>query len=148
MVATMRFAPPFIALALDAALAVATSANATSQRVNGSYTSVTARDAAACARACADDGLCIAWIRNADATCDLMAIAPTAPPPADVDFGIATRAPSFAAWPSPVIAPGLADMIALAAPEIALREPETEATLALLGGPAEETLRPRLGVRQ
>lgn len=144
----MRFTPPFIALALGAALAIATSANATSQRVNGSYTSVTARDAAACARACADDGLCIAWIRNADASCELMAIAPMAPPATGAEVGIATRAPSFAAWPRPVSAPEPVVTLIVVAPEIAPREPETEATLALLGGPDDELLRPRLGTRQ
>lgn len=144
----MRIAPPFIALALGAALAAATSANATSQRVNGSYTSVTTRDAAACARACADDGLCIAWIRNADASCELMAIAPTAPPATGAEVGIATRAPSFAAWPRPASAPEPVVTLVVAAPEIASREPETEATLALLGGPDDELLRPRLGARQ
>ena len=147
MVAPMRFAPPFIALTLGAALAIATSANATGPRINGSYTSVTTRDAAACARACADDGLCIAWIRNADASCDLMAIAPTAPPAATAEVGIAARAPSFAAWPRPVTAAEPVVTLALAAPEAATRAPETEATLALLGGPEEESLRPRLGAR-
>jgi hypothetical protein len=148
MVAAMRFPPPFIALALGAALAVATSANATSQRVNGSYTSVTARDANACARACADDGLCIAWIRHADAACDLMAIAPETPAPTGAEVGIATRAPSFAAWPAPIAATEPVVMSPAATQEIAIHQPETEATLALLGGPDEETLRPRLGGRQ
>jgi hypothetical protein len=148
MVAFMRFASPIIALALGAALAAATSANATSQRVNGSYMSVTARDAAACARACADDGLCIAWIRNADASCDLMAIAPNAPPALNAEVGIATRAPSFAAWPRPATVAEPVVAIALTAPETTPREPETEATLALLGGPDDELLRPRLGGRQ
>lgn len=144
----MRFASPIIALALGAALAAATSANATSQCVNGSYMSVTARDAAACARACADDGLCIAWIRNADASCDLMAIAPNAPPALNAEVGIAERAPSFAAWPRPVTVTEPVVAVALTAPETAPREPETEATLALLGGPDDELLRPRLGGRQ
>ncbi len=144
----MRFAPPFIALALGAALAVATSANATNQRVNGSYTSVTAHDAAACARACADDGLCIAWIRQAEGACDLMAIAPTAPPAAGAEAGISQRAPSFAAWPTPVVIAEPVVLLAAAAPDDSPRQPETEATLALLGGPDEETLRPRLGASQ
>lgn len=143
----MRLAP-FIALALGAVLAAATSANATSQRINGSYTSVTAHDAAACARACADDGLCIAWIRHADAACELMAIAPTAPPAADAETGIASRAPTFAAWPAPVVAATPVATLNVASAETSPQYPETEATLALLGGPDEETLRPRLGARQ
>lgn len=142
----MRFIPPLVALALGAALATATSANATSQRINGSYTSVTARDVTACARACADDGLCIAWIRHADASCELMAIAPNAPPENGAEVGIATRAPSFAAWPTPIVAAEQTIVLAAAAPQT-IHQPETEATLALLGGPDDETLRPRLGAR-
>jgi hypothetical protein len=148
MIAAMRFAPPFIALALGAALAAATSANAANQRVNGSYMSVTARDAAACARACADDGLCIAWIRHADAACELMAIAPTTPPALGADVGIASRAPSFAAWPAPATAAEPVVTLAAATPAPILHHPETEATLALLGGPDDELLRPRLGGRE
>jgi hypothetical protein len=144
----MRFASPFIALALGAALAATTSANATSQRVNGSYTSVTARDATTCARACADDGLCIAWIRHADATCELMAIAPETPAPTGAEVGIATRAPSFAAWPAPTTATEPVIALPIATQEIVIHQVETEATLALLGGPDEEALRPRLGGRQ
>jgi hypothetical protein len=147
MVTAMRIAPPFIVLALGAALAAATSANATSQRVNGSYTSVTARDAAACARACADDGLCIAWIRHADTSCELMAIAPNAPPTNGAEVGIATRAPSFAVWPTPIVAAQPVIVLAAAAPQT-IHQPETEASLALLGGPDDETLRPRLGARE
>jgi hypothetical protein len=148
MVASMRFASPFIAIALGAALAAATSANAANQRVNGSYMSVTARDANACARACADDGLCIAWIRHADATCELMAIAPETPAPIGAEVGIATRAPSFAAWPARVAATEPVVALPVATQETAIHQPVTEATLALLGGPDEETLRPRLGGRQ
>jgi hypothetical protein len=148
MVVAMRFVPPFIALALGAALAIATSASATSQRVNGSYTSVTARNAAACARACADDGLCIAWIRHADASCDLMAIAPETPAPTGAEVGIATRAPSFAAWPAPSAATEPVIMLPIATQETTIHQVETDTTLALLGGPDEETLRPRLGDRQ
>jgi hypothetical protein len=147
MIAAMRFAPPFIALALGAALAAATSANAANQRVNGSYMTVTARDAAACARACADDGLCIAWIRHADAACELMAIAPTTPPALGADVGIASRAPSFAAWPVAVTAAAPVTLAA-ATPAPTVHHPETEATLALLGGPDDESLRPRLGGRE
>ncbi|WP_158766438.1 hypothetical protein [Terricaulis silvestris] len=144
----MRLTSPFIALALGAALAVATSANATSQRVNGSYTSVTTHDANACARACADDGLCIAWIRHADGACALMAIAPETPAPTGTEAGIASRAPSFAAWPAPSAATEPVIALPIATQETAFHQPETEATLALLGGPDGETLRPRLGGRQ
>lgn len=146
MVALMRYAP-ILALAFGAALAVLTPAGAADQRVNASYNTVTTRDVAACARACADDGLCVAWMRQQSGACDLIAVAPTAPAPDGASTGLAARAPSFAAWPAPV-AP-----IAVAVPvtethAAIISEPETETTLVLLGGPEDEMLRPRLSSRQ
>lgn len=131
----MRIAPPLAILAISVALA-ATTANAS--RVNGAYTTLATRDAAACAAACADDGLCMAWIRDANGVCELMAIAPVAPAPDGFQAGIAARAPAFAAWPKPVMtvaaAPTPPAAETAASAPIAY-EPETEDTLALLGGP-------------
>lgn len=142
----MRFAP-VLALAFGAALAVLTPAGAADQRVNASYNTVTTRDVAACARACADDGLCVAWMRQTSGACDLIAIAPTAPAPSGASAGLSSRAPSFAAWPA-AIAPIAVTAPVGETPPASIHEPETEATLVLLGGPEENSLRPRLGARQ
>ena len=57
----------------------------------GAYASLPARDAAACARLCADDSLCIAWSFQATNTCDLRATAPAAPE--GIANGLSRRAP-------------------------------------------------------
>jgi len=139
----MRFAP-ILALAFGAAITVLAPAGAADQRVNASYNTVTTRDVAACARACADDGLCVAWMRQASGACDLIAVAPTAPAPDGASTGLSSRAPSFAAWPAPIEVTASA---AQTRPAI-VHEPETEVTLLLLGGPEDNVLRPRLGARQ
>jgi hypothetical protein len=106
---------------------------------------VTTSNADACARACADDGLCIAWVRYTDGACELMAIAPSAPPSMGAEAGVASRAPPFAAWPAPVVT---AEPVVIPVASLTVRYPETEATLVLLGGPEDEGLRPRLGSRE
>jgi hypothetical protein len=142
----MRFAP-ILALAFGAAITVLTPAGAADQRVNASYNTVTTRDVAACARACADDGLCVAWMRQASGACDLIAVAPTAPAPDGASTGLSSRAPSFAAWPAPLAPTEVTAPAAQTQPAV-VHEPETEVTLLLLGGPEDNTLRPRLGARQ
>jgi hypothetical protein len=108
------------------------------------YTTLEARDAAACARACTDDGLCIAWIQNTQNVCALSATVPTAWPGDDATMGLSARAPSFASLPerpqgltniteTPPVEPS---------PDHADTAPEPE--YALLGGPEDDTLRPRL----
>jgi hypothetical protein len=56
----------------------------------GAYASHAARDSQACARLCADDGLCIAWSYTAEGACQLRANAPEAP--SGVASGFSTRA--------------------------------------------------------
>jgi hypothetical protein len=125
-------------------------------RSAGAYNVIEARDANACARACANDGLCMVWVHRATGACELMAVVPASAP--DGAYGMAARAPSSMRLRTPVEiqqvamiadtarAPALAETPPQIAPETLL--PETEDTLALLGGPDEETLRPRHGARQ
>jgi len=123
------------ALILSAAwLALAGSAFA-----EGAYATLPGRDATSCARACADDGLCMAWTLTAANDCELRATAPTAPPNSVAAFGLSNRVPASlrlaeAPAPSSPIASTAPD-----APEIptilALTLPEDDLSAALLGGP-------------
>lgn len=70
------------------ALAIGFDAGAT----DGAYMSFAERDAAACARRCEDDGLCIAWSFQADGACELRATAPSAANAAA--HGLSRRAPA------------------------------------------------------
>jgi hypothetical protein len=127
-------------------------------RSAGAYSVVAARDVDACARACANDGLCMVWSFRAGNSCELMATVP-ASPPAGV-YGVSPRAPASIRQLTPVETPQTAKAAdtprALPATDVAETPPHVEPeaplpeedTLALLGGPENETLRPRLGARQ
>lgn len=128
----------------------------------GAYASFTARDAAACARLCADDGLCIAWAMSPNGTCELRATAPSEP--LSGAYGYSTRAPENLRQslvnelrapvveappaPEPII---VAEEAAAIADPLRLSEMLTEDDMTLLGGPEPSTettaLRPRLGAR-
>ncbi|HYD89179.1 MAG TPA: hypothetical protein VEA80_17000 [Vitreimonas sp.] len=121
----------------------------------GAYASRAAADAAACARLCAEDGLCMLWSYTPQNQCELRATAPAAPPAGVVGFS--TRAPqalrqSFVnPSPTPASAAPLASVATPetpALPETTARTQE-EADSDLLGGPEPQSaaLRPRLDLR-
>jgi hypothetical protein len=145
----LRLTLPVIALA---AALLSAPAGATGKNP-GVYVSLEVRDAAACQRACADDGLCMAWALYAN-SCELTAIVPVIAPAGATAFALAQRAPAFAALrpaaqpaqsvathaATPPPAPALhASEIAISAPVTA--EPALQDDLVLLGGPEEGDLR-------
>ncbi len=69
-------------------------------RPGGVYSSMPTQDAGACARACAEDGLCMAWTFAAGA-CDLKAIAPNPQAYVGAISGLSARAPAFARLVAP-----------------------------------------------
>lgn len=103
----------------------------------GVYTLVPARDAAACARACTDDSLCVAWTFQTNGACELRATVP-ASQPQGAAFGLSSRAPSSlrvdaasASSPQPIA------VTDISAPEPEAPAPahtEDETSLQLLGG--------------
>jgi len=119
----------------------------------GVYTSVTARSAAACARLCADDGLCVAWNFTTENACEMRATAPTSFGPTS---GVSARAPealrqSFANHVSPPQPQASATPVA-ATPEapfaaVIADDEDDEDDGELLGGLNEHSaaIRPRLG---
>ncbi len=130
------------------------SALAASAHAAGAYAASEARDAAACARLCADDGLCVAWTFTEQNLCELRATAPAAPlaglsgfssrAPASLRQSFANETPprpAAIADDPPVIKPPPAPQAALD-----LTEPGDS---GLLGGPepGATALRPRLGLR-
>ncbi len=137
---------------LIAAAAIAVAPASATVKSPGAYVSVAARDATACARTCEDDGLCMAWAFHTGGACELSAAVPTLQPAQAQAFGLARRAPAFAH-----MRPGSSEPLSLAAipvmandpqPPALVHEPETEDSLALLGGPDESDLRPRLGANR
>lgn len=109
------------------------------------YSSQPMRNEAACARACEDDGLCMTWSFSAGA-CELSAIVPANA--SGAAFGLSSRAPrlSFAAPVSPPTLP-VAE-IRVAEGQTSGPKQEIDVAFALLGGPEENDLRPRMGSRQ
>jgi len=127
-------------------------ANATEPLRNGAYASLTTTNAAACARACADDGICMAWSFRAESACDLSAVVPASAPEGALASGISSRAPVFALRqttppPAPMIEAAPAQNNA-ETPEAVDPLAETDAELVLLGGPEEDHLRLRLSARR
>lgn len=121
----------------------------------GAYTNMVVRDAEACARACADDGLCMAWSFYSSGACELTATVPANAPEGSASFGLAARAPTFASRqpaPTPAVAQVAAPQPAPAAQEpeapTVIAAAEIDADLVLLGGPEEGDLRARLGERR
>lgn len=106
----------------------------------GVYATLSARDAAACARLCADDGLCMAWSFRAENSCDLRATVPEATGTEGAS-GLSSRAPgAMRSWtqistqteppaPAPMAAPATEN----ASPPTDL--PQDDVSAMLLGGP-------------
>jgi len=114
---------------------------------NDAYTSLTARDAAACARACADDGICMAWRLYRDNACALSAVVPAAVDADALASGFAPRAPSFLQRATPFVhhpsatEPQPEASLASEHEDVAAAAPEDDSVL--LGGPDEAALRLR-----
>lgn len=77
-------------------IVIATAIAAAPAGASGAYTQVLTSDAPACARACADDGICMAWTFRNGGACELTAIAPSQAPGGTLAFGLSPRAPAFA----------------------------------------------------
>jgi hypothetical protein len=121
----------------------------------GVYAALDVRDAAACARACADDGLCMAWALYAN-SCELSAVVPVSAPTEATASALSRRAPAFASL-RPIAAPAPVAAAPIAAPSTPLLaeptaqpveiaepftvDPELDGDLVLLGGPDEGDLR-------
>ena len=144
----------FVRSALIAAVSfVAVTAAAASEttREPRAYASLTTSNAAACARACAEDGICMAWSFHADNQCQLSAVVAQASPQA-LAAGFASRAPDnlqpralavhaeAPAQPSPP-----PTMVEADAEEVPASVETQQDDLVLLGGPGEGDL--RLGLR-
>jgi hypothetical protein len=88
--------------AMAAAAAALAAASCGASAAEGVYSSSTAHDAAACARMCDDDGLCVAWSFHEDGACELRATAPSQP--GGAAHGWSRRAPEglrLASMPAP-----------------------------------------------
>ncbi len=116
---------------------------------SAAYATLPLRDAAACARACADDGLCIAWIQRVHGACELSATAPTTWPADGSAVGLSSRAPAFAALPAstPSEAPPATNVNSELVITAGASENDDPA-YALLGGPDEGGLSLRIGRSQ
>jgi hypothetical protein len=132
------------------AISVIAAAAAESARSPGAYTSLTTANAAACARACADDGICMAWSFERDNRCDLSAVLPASLNTTALAAGIASRAPAYLQPRTPDVHVAAIEVTAAPEPQplpaAADEAPAPEADdTALLGGPLESDL--RLGLR-
>ena len=141
--------------ALTSLIVVAAAAASETARTPGAYASLATRDAAACARACADDGICMAWSFRSDNQCDLSAVVSAPQPTQALAAGYASRAPAFLqpatpavhAEPLEIVAPQAAPppLVASLAEEAPVPPEPSEKDLVLLGGPLDGDL--RLGLR-
>jgi hypothetical protein len=138
----MRRTVFFAAVTLVVAAAAAETA-----RTPGVYVSLTTASAAACARTCADDGICMAWSFQSDNRCDLSAVVPGALDSSALAAGFASRAPAYLQPRTPVLHAAEAIELPAASTQIAeVSEDETpRADDELLGGPDADDL--RLGLR-
>jgi len=114
------------------------------------YRTLPLANAAACARACADDGLCIVWVQRPQGGCELSATAPSAWPADGSAVGLSSRAPDFISLPSPTspaasAAPegtsGNADVAEVSDDAVTAEAEDYAPGYALLGGPDEDALR-------
>jgi hypothetical protein len=138
-----------IACAVGLAAIITAAAASETPRAPSAYTSLTTSNAAACARACADDGICMAWTFHADNQCQLSAVVSQASQQA-LASGFASRAPANLRPSAPIVhveaPPSPPAQTIGAAAEEAPPVPEShEDDLVLLGGPGEGDL--RLGLR-
>ncbi|HYD72981.1 MAG TPA: PAN domain-containing protein [Candidatus Binatia bacterium] len=135
----------FIGAVSLAAIVSAASAGETA-RLPGAYTSLTTTNAAACARACAEDGICMAWSFHAGDQCQLSAVVSVQPIQA-LASGFSSRAPAALRPSTPIVYAEVAPQLAAQTPIVetpASIEAEND-DLVLLGGPGEGDL--RLGLR-
>lgn len=113
----------------------------------GAYASLPARDGQACARLCADDGLCVAWRLTAEGACQLRATTPEAP--SGLANGFSQRAPAslrqaFVNLTPPAASAQPTEQSSAAAPADTAND-----DTGLLGGPEprDQTSELRLGLR-
>jgi hypothetical protein len=142
------------------AVAVAALSSEAADASGGAYTSFTVANAEACARACADDGICMAWTYDNARRCALSAVVPLSAGASDVVSGLAARAPRLAQSSMAQVTPEThaASLEQHTAPPVALALAPMEHgplplelsndTFVLLGGPDEDALRLQLGPRQ
>lgn len=112
-------------------------------RLQGAYATAPAANAAACARLCADDGLCISWTLQANGVCSLTAIASPGIAESGATSGFSDRAPASLRAPVVVRAPPPPPepLRTTIAAFFTLPEAPSELApddLALLGGPEGE----------
>lgn len=111
----------------------------------GAYRIIASQTAESCARACADDGLCIAWTLTSS-DCALSAVEPTEWPQDATALGLSSRARASASLPP------RPEPLAFATVEATIdangHAPHDESEIALLGGLDDASLRPRLGSRR
>jgi hypothetical protein len=142
----MRLRSAFIGAVCLAAITAAAASE--TKLAPGAYASLTEASAAACARVCAEDGICMMWSFHADDQCQLSAVVSHASPQARAT-GYASRAPAQLQPATPVIqaeplsqpSPPIVEAGGQEVPAIEAREHD----LVLLGGPGEGDL--RLGLR-
>ena len=143
----MSFRSAFIGAVSLVVIATAAAASETS----GAYTSLTTANAAACARACADDGICMAWSFHTGNQCQLSAVVSAQASPQALAGGFASRAPVHLRPSAPIVNPDAPPPLSPPAHNIETAEevpspPEAQPDgLVLLGGPSEGDL--RLGLR-
>ncbi|MEZ5957910.1 MAG: PAN domain-containing protein [Hyphomonadaceae bacterium] len=109
-------------------------------RPGATFATIETATAAACERACADDTICMAWSFQAN-SCELKATVPAAITQNGVTSGVSQRAPASMRArfdPPPAPAPGLETTVAEAAATARI-EDEDEISLALLGGPEDDS---------
>jgi hypothetical protein len=147
----MRFRSAIIAAV--SLVAIVGAAVTETARASGAYTSLTTSNAAACARACAEDGICMAWSFHAENQCQLSAVVTAEPIEAQAS-GFSSRAPAALRPITPVSHAQTAPPPSPTAPQAMVQAPVSEDPiiaepeqddLVLLGGPSEGDL--RLGLR-
>jgi hypothetical protein len=121
-------------------------------RPGGVYNLLTAPNASACAQACTDDGICMAWTFQAGGACELKAVAPAPVRAMGARSGLSSRTPPGLRQADANALRALTPIIAEAPPPPAANPQLAAITTlddsGLLGGledDAPETLRPRLG---
>lgn len=140
------------ALGVEAAAEAPVPGQSDIARRGGVYTSLSVRDPAACASACAADGLCLAWTYLPSNACELTAIASAPVVLPGARSGLSNRAPDFARRISYAPEPVALDPNPAAARPAHPNHPAApnanDPGDELLGGPlnsAENDLRLRLG---
>lgn len=118
-------------------------------RPGAAYMSTPAADSEACARRCAEDGLCMAWTFQTSNACELHANVSAPVEAAGAYSGLSVRAPAFARTMTigkPTTAVNTPETTVTPTAETLAEAPLEEApeVAGLLGGPDEGDLRPRM----